>query len=242
MSELNTSSSYVKCEAGTKSHPFSPRRMESINSEEFRQDLLRCLHGVDSLIKPLLLHNIGLAEVKEELKLKLGRLIQDHIDLIIDTAAQKHEKQTDLPPANLLDKSVKQEYFEEEIKDEASSELPPPQPSEVDILMGEYGIKTEPITDDSDDSLTLHNKRPHQRLLPSDETIEPRLFGQKRTKFDGNADKERLFAFDACKKTKSYRVKQTFGTKPLEFSLKENGEEYMFGSEVSCFKHEESSI
>ena len=50
--------------------------MESINSEEFRQDLLRCLHGVDSLIKPLLLHNIGLAEVKEELKLKLGKKIE----------------------------------------------------------------------------------------------------------------------------------------------------------------------
>ena len=243
MSELNTSSSYVKCEAGIKSHPFSPRRMESINSEEFRQDLLRCLHGVDSLIKPLLLQNIGLAEVKEELKLKLGRLIQDHIDLIIDTAALKHEKQTDLPPANLLDKSVKQEYFEEDIKDEASSELPPPQPSEVDILMGEYGIKTEPITDDSDDSLTLHNKRPRQQLLPSDEMIEPRPLGQKRAKIYGIAENERRpFEFDAPKKPKSFGIKQTFGMKPLRFSLKENGEEYMIGSEVSFFKLEQSSI
>ena len=214
--------------------------MEYINSEKFRQELLRCLHGLDNQIRTLFLKNTGLAEVKEELKQKIGRLVQDHIHLTIDTAAKKHQKQTDLPPANLLEMSVKQEYFEEEIKNEASSELPPPQSSEVDILMGEYGIKTEPKAEDCDDSVTLLNNRPHQRLLPSDETIEPRLLGQKRAKFDGIAEKERPFAFDACKKTKSYRVKQTFGTKPLEFSLKENGEEYMFGHEVSCFKHEES--
>ena len=217
--------------------------MDLINSEEFRQNLLRCLHGLDSLIKPLLLQNKSLAVVKEELKLKLGRLIQGHIDLIIDTAAQKHEKQTDLPPANLLDKSVKQEYFEEEIKDEASSELPPPQAFEVDILMGEYGIKTEPIADDSDDSLTLHNKRPRQQLLPSDEMIEPRPLGQKRAKIYGIAEnKRRPFEFDASKKPKGFGIKQTFGMKPLRFSLKENGEEYMIGSEVSFFKLEQSSI
>ena len=178
--------------------------MESINSEEFRQELLRCLHGLDNQIRTLFLQNTGLAEVKEELKQKIGRLVQDHIHLTIDTAAKKHQNQTDLPP--------------------------------------EYGIKTEPKAEDCDDSVTLLNNRPHQRLLPSDETIVPRLLGQKRAKFDGIAEKERPFAFDACKKTKSYRVKQTFGTKPLEFSLKESGEEYMFGHEVSCFKHEESSI
>ena len=183
--------------------------MEYINSEKFRQELLRCLHGLDNQIRTLFLQNTGLAEVKEELKQKIGRLVQDHIHLTIDTAAKKHQKQTEHPPANLLEMS---------------------------------GIKTEPKAVDCDDSVTLLNNRPHQRLLPSDETIVPRLLGQKRAKFDGIAEKERPFAFDACKKTKSYGVKRTFGTKPLVFSLKENGEEYMLGCEVSCFKHEESSI
>ena len=109
--------------------------------------------------------------------------------------------------------------------------------------MGEYGIKTEPIADDSDDSLTLHNKRPRQQLLPSDEMIEPRPLGQKRAKIYGIAENERRpFEFDASKTPKSFGIKQTFGMEPLRFSLKENGEEYMIGSEVSFFKLEQSSI
>ena len=87
------------------------------------------------------------------------------------------------------------------------------------------------------------NKRPRLQLLPSDEMIEPRPLGQKRAKIYGIAENERRpFEFDASKKPKSFGIKQTFGMKPLRFSLKENGEEYMIGSEVSFFKLEQSSI
>ena len=62
--------------------------MERIHSEEFRQKLKKCLQSLDGQIRTLFLQNTGLAEVKEKLKQELGRIIQDHIDLTIDTAAQ----------------------------------------------------------------------------------------------------------------------------------------------------------
>ena len=97
------------------------QRMEWIDSKDFRQELLRCLQGLDSQINTLLLEITGLAEVKEELKQTIGRLIQDHINLTIDIAAEKYEKQRDLPPANILGKSLKHDNLDEDINDETSS-------------------------------------------------------------------------------------------------------------------------
>merc|ERR1711884_487999 len=126
------------------------------------------------------------------------------------------------------------------------------QPSEVDTLRDEYCIKTEEIAEESDDSLQLPiNKRPHQISLPlldkhkpSNATIMKEI-AQKESAVKGP------WRFDATEKSKTHDIEQlkklilpsdrffrlkrlkSYGT-PQIFSLKENGEEYMFGSEVSC--------
>ena len=242
------------------------------------------MQSLDGQIRTLFLQNTntGLAEVKEELKQELGRLIQDHINLVIDTAAQNlnittnvkkivisvsspyilhqppvetldelpSEKQTELPPATIAE--IASQQISTPSSPEISFQYPPTQPSDVDILKGEYGIKTEEIAEESDDSLQLPNKRPHPISLPlldkpSNATIMKEI-AQKESAVKGP------WRFDATETSKTHdikqlkklilpsdrffrlkRIKRSYGT-PQIFSLKENGEEYMLGSEVSCFK------
>ena len=210
--------------------------MERIHSEEFRQKLKKGLQSLDGQIRTLFLQNTGLAEVKEELKQELGRLLQDHLDLVIDTAAQNlnittnvkkivisvsspyilhqppvetldefpSEKQTELPPATIAE--IASQQISTPSSPEISFDYPPTQPSDVDILKGEYGIKTEEIAEESDDSLQLPNKRPHPILLPlldkpSNATIMKEI-AQKESAVKGP------WRFDATEKSKTHDIMQ----------------------------------
>ena len=256
--------------------------METIHSEEFRQKLKKCLQSLDGQIRTLFLQNTGLAEVKEKLKQELGRLIQDHINLKIDTAAQNlnitrnikkivisvsspyilhqppvetldefpSEKQTELPPATIAE--IASQQISTPSSPEISFDYRPTQPSEVDRLRDEYGIKTEEIAEGSDDSFQLPNKRSFPISLPLlDKPLNANEIAQKESAVKGP------WRFDAIEQSKPHdikqlkklilpsdrffrlkRIKRSYGT-PQIFSLKENGEEYMLGSEVSCFKDDE---
>ena len=207
--------------------------METIHSEEFRQKLKKCLQSLDGQIRTLFLQNTGLAEVKEKLKQELGRLIQDHINLKIDTAAQNlnitrnikkivisvsspyilhqppvetldelpSEKQTELPPATIAE--IASQQISTPSSPEISFDYRPTQPSEVDRLRDEYGIKTEEIAEGSDNSFQLPNKRSFPISLPLlDKPLNANEIAQKESAVKGP------WIFDAIEQSKPHDIKQ----------------------------------